>query len=111
MPQIIVEYSARLEETFDRRAATLIDSTLGSFKTRFHRLDEVVIGAGAATDVMVHADLAILPGRSPETKRRLGQTALDLLVCHLGEAPGLTTQATVEVRELQGAGYHRRVLG
>lgn len=119
MPQITVEYSAQLAERFDRRAfalalhaeaSELIDSPLGSFKTRFYRLDEVVIGAGAETDVMVHVDLAILPGRSREAKQKLGQTALDLLVRHLGDPGGLSTQASAEVRELEGAHYHKQVL-
>ncbi|GAA2632367.1 hypothetical protein SMC26_21335 [Actinomadura fulvescens] len=119
MPQITVEYSARLAGMFDRRAfalalhadaSALIDSTLGSFKTRFHRLDDVVIGAGAETDLMVHVDLAILPGRSRDLKQKLGQTALDLLVRHLGEVAGNTVQATVEVRDLAGADYHKQVV-
>ncbi|MBB3725469.1 5-carboxymethyl-2-hydroxymuconate Delta-isomerase [Nonomuraea dietziae] len=117
MPQITVEYSAALDDAFERRAfalavhttaGALIDSDLDSFKTRFHRIDEGVIGDGAASHAMIHVEVAILPGRSEETRRLLGQTVLDLAVRHRKDVAE-TVQTTVEVRELTAGHYHKHV--
>ncbi|WP_067797513.1 5-carboxymethyl-2-hydroxymuconate Delta-isomerase [Actinomadura formosensis] len=117
MPQITVEYSEVLAEAFDRRgfaltlhsaAAELIGSPLPDFKTRFHAISEAVIGGGAAGEAMIHVDLAILPGRAPEIRARLGDLTLATLCDHIKPGTGVNTQVTVEVREI--AGYHKRVL-
>ncbi|WP_204017245.1 5-carboxymethyl-2-hydroxymuconate Delta-isomerase [Sphaerimonospora thailandensis] len=117
MPQITVEYSAALAEAFDRRgfalalhsaAAGLIGSALPDFKTRFYPIAEAVIGSGAATEAMIHVDLAILPGRDPAVKTRLGDLTLATLCDHIRPGTGLTTQVTVEVRDIEN--YHKRVL-
>ncbi|WP_433336679.1 5-carboxymethyl-2-hydroxymuconate Delta-isomerase [Spirillospora sp. CA-294931] len=117
MPQITVEYSVALGDTFDRRgfalalhpaAVALIGSALGDYKTRFHPIGEAVIGDGGAGEAMVHVDLAVLPGRDAETKARLGELALATLCEHLKPGSALNTQVTVEVRDI--ASYHKRVL-
>ncbi|MEV7008415.1 hypothetical protein [Streptosporangium sp. NPDC051022] len=117
MPQIIIEYSASLAEAFDRRgfalalhpaAAELIGSALADFKTRFRVVTEAVLGNGAATEAMVHVDLAILPGRCPEVKARLGDLTLAMLCDHIKPGRGLNTQVTVEVRDI--GSYHKHVL-
>ncbi|WP_406311420.1 hypothetical protein OHA77_21810 [Streptosporangium sp. NBC_01639] len=117
MPQIIVEYSASLAEAFDWRgfalalhpaAAEVIGSALPDFKTRFRSITEAVIGNGAATEAMIHVDLAILPGRVPEVKARLGDLTLAMLCDHLKPGTELNTQVTVEVRDIES--YHKRVL-
>lgn len=116
MPQITVEYSAALTDSFDRRgfalalhpvAAELIGSALPDFKTRFRSISEAVIGAGGVTEAMVHVDLAILPGRDAELKTRLGDLTLAMLCDHIKPGTGLNTQVTVEVRDI--ASYHKRV--
>lgn len=117
MPQITVEYSASLAEAFDRRgfaltlhlaAAELIGGALPDFKTRFHAITEAVIGGGEATEAMLHVDLAILPGRAPEVKARLGELTLATLCDHIRPGTELNTQVTVEVRDIES--YHKRVL-
>ncbi|WP_344861142.1 5-carboxymethyl-2-hydroxymuconate Delta-isomerase [Planomonospora alba] len=117
MPQITIEYSASLAEAFDRRgfalalhpaAAELIGSALPDFKTRFRPVTEAVIGSGADTEAMIHVDLAILPGRAPEVKARLGDLTLAMLCEHLKPGTGLNIQVTVEVRDIES--YHKRVL-
>lgn len=117
MPQITVEYSASLAEAFDRRgfalalhppAAELIGSSLPDFKTRFRPITEAVIGDGAATEAMIHVDLAIMPGREPEVKARLGELTLAILCDHIKPQTGLNTQVTVEVRDIEN--YHKRFL-
>ncbi|NEA35338.1 isomerase [Streptomyces sp. SID13031] len=117
MPQITVEYSETLTDAFDRRgfalrlhpaAAELIGSALPGFKTRFHPITEAAIGTGDAHEAMIHVDLAILPGRAPATKARLGDLTLEILRNHLNPTGALNTQLTVEVRDL--ATYHKQLL-
>ncbi|MGI5171785.1 5-carboxymethyl-2-hydroxymuconate Delta-isomerase [Spirillospora sp. CA-253888] len=117
MPQITVEYSADLAGGFDRErfalafhhaGSELLGSALGDFKTRFHRLDEVVIGDGAPGHGMVHIALEILPGRPAELRHRLGELARDLARDHLEVNEGQHVQVTVEVRDLHD--YYKVVL-
>lgn len=120
MPQITVEYSQVVAETFDRRAfalalhpmaAELIGSALASFKTRFYAIDEAVIGDGAASHAMVHVDFRLLSGRPAELKQRLGTAVLELARAHVRAVPGLAIQVTVEVRDLDRPHYHKLVVG
>ncbi|GAA2405779.1 5-carboxymethyl-2-hydroxymuconate Delta-isomerase [Nonomuraea africana] len=118
MPQITVEYSASLQDAFDRRAfalalhtaaAPIIDSELESFKSRSYRVDDEVIGDGSPAQAMLHVEVAILSGRDQDTKRHLAATALSVAADHLTPPPGLTVQTTVEIRDLDSATYHKRV--
>lgn len=119
MPQITVEYSQALAETFDRRAfamalhpmaAEMIGSDLASFKTRFHALAETVIGDGDAAHAMVHVDFRLLSGRQAELKRQLGEAVLDLARSYVHRAEGLDIQVTVEIRDLDRPHYHKVVV-
>ncbi|HEX8363857.1 MAG TPA: 5-carboxymethyl-2-hydroxymuconate Delta-isomerase [Allosphingosinicella sp.] len=119
MPQITIEYSANLDGRFDARgfASKLhghlvahADAQIESCKTRLVRLDEVVIGAGEPHGAMIHADVRILTGRSDQQKRLLGEAAIQSLEDAVSGAEGLEVQLTVEVRELDRANYHKRVL-
>ena len=119
MPQITVEYSQALAETFDRRAfaaelhplaAELIGSKLASFKTRFYAIEEAFIGDGAAHHAMVHVDFRLLSGRHAETKQALGRAVLDLAERFVRPVAGLDIQVTVEVRDLDRPHYHKVVV-
>jgi 5-carboxymethyl-2-hydroxymuconate isomerase len=119
VPQITIEYSANLAGRFEARgfAARLhghlvahADAQIESCKTRLLRLDEVLIGSGEPHRAMVHADVRILTGRSDEQKRLLGEAAIQSLEDAVGGAEGLEVQLTVEVRELDRANYHKRVV-
>lgn len=119
MPQITVEFSQVLSQSFDRRAfalalhpmaAELIGSALPSFKTRFTAIDEGVIGDGDDRHAMVHVDFRLLSGRPAELKRRLGTAVLELARAHVTPVAGLDIQVTVEVRDLDRAHYHKVVI-
>jgi 5-carboxymethyl-2-hydroxymuconate isomerase len=119
VPQITIEYSANLDGRFDARgfASKLhghlvahADAQIESCKTRLVRLDEVVIGSGEPDRAMVHADIRILTGRSDEQKLLLGKAAIQSLEDAAGGTEGLEVQLTVEVRELDRANYHKRVV-
>ncbi|MBB5081663.1 5-carboxymethyl-2-hydroxymuconate Delta-isomerase [Nonomuraea endophytica] len=117
MPQVTVEYSAVLREAFDRRAfalalheegAAVVGGQVEAFKSRFYRIDDGVIAGGDAREAMVHAAVAILPGREEEVRRRLAQVVVELLGRHVRPVAGIRVQLTAEVRELEV--YHKVVL-
>ncbi|MFJ2826305.1 5-carboxymethyl-2-hydroxymuconate Delta-isomerase [Streptomyces sp. NPDC087263] len=109
MPQITVEYSESLDGTFDRPGFALAlhpvvvetaAARLGACKTRFRRTEDNVVGAEADGHAIVYITLALLPGRTDETKAALTAAVLDLLSAHIKPTDGLTLHASAEVREL-----------
>ncbi|MDQ0796736.1 5-carboxymethyl-2-hydroxymuconate Delta-isomerase [Streptomyces sp. B1I3] len=112
MPQITVDYSAELDDSFDRRGFALalhplvaetVSTEVPACKTRFHRAEESVVGDAPAGDCVVNVSIAMLPGRAPETKARLTQAVLELLAGHLKPVDGLTVHASAEVRDLDAS--------
>lgn len=112
MPQIIVDYSADLDDSFDRRGFALalhplvaetVSTKLPACKTRFRRADDFVVGDAATGDAVVNVAIAMLPGRTPETKARLTEAVLELLAGHLKPVDGLTVHASAEVRDLDAS--------
>lgn len=119
MPQITVEYSQPLADTFDRRAfalalhalaAPLIGSALTSFKTRFYAIDDGVIGDGDDRHAMVHVDFRLLSGRPAELKHELGAAVLALAERSVSPVAGRDIQVTVEIRDLDRPHYHKAVV-
>ncbi len=117
MPQITIEFSANLGTAFAApafarqlhgRLVEHADAALANCKTRLVRHDGFLIGDGDPGAAMVHVDLRVLPGRSEDQKRRLGEAVLADLAAAVGGATGFDIQLTVEVRELDGAHYHKR---
>ncbi|TRV72402.1 5-carboxymethyl-2-hydroxymuconate Delta-isomerase [Streptomyces sp. 130] len=109
MPQITVDYSAELAGAFDRPAfalalhpvvAATVDTKTAACKTRFRRAEETVVGDAPAGDALVHVDISLLPGRTPQTKARLTEAVLELLRDHVGTVTGLTPHLSAEVRDL-----------
>ncbi|WP_031084510.1 5-carboxymethyl-2-hydroxymuconate Delta-isomerase [Streptomyces sp. NRRL WC-3549] len=109
MPQITVDYSAELDDGFDRRGFALalhplvadtVSTKVPACKTRFRRVEESVVGDAPAGDAIVHVSIALLPGRTPETKAHLTSAVLDLLSGHIGPAPDLTVHTSAEIRDL-----------
>ncbi|CAM5234777.1 5-carboxymethyl-2-hydroxymuconate Delta-isomerase [Streptomyces tanashiensis] len=110
MPQITVDYSAPLDRRGFARAlhplvVETVDTTLDACKTRFREVEELVVGDGAADDVVVHVEIALLSGRTDEVKARLADAVLDLLPAHLKATEGV--RLSVEVRDLE-ASYRKR---
>lgn len=118
MPQIAIEYSANLTGAFDARALArevhrlipvTVDTDLGNCKTRLVAHDDYLIGDGSPEEAMVHVDLRILSGRSDAQKKALGEAVLEAALGCIGDHK-LRIQVTVEVRELDRANYHKKVL-
>ncbi|MEU3460029.1 5-carboxymethyl-2-hydroxymuconate Delta-isomerase [Streptomyces sp. NPDC006733] len=116
MPHIAVDYSATLTDTFDRQGfaqalhplvAKIADAQVSGCKTRFRPLDEIVISDGGPGEAMIHIQVALLDGRTPETKQELSSGVLALAREHTAETPGLTVHTSVEIRDLDRASYVR----
>ncbi|WP_017238920.1 5-carboxymethyl-2-hydroxymuconate Delta-isomerase [Streptomyces sp. SS] len=110
MPQITVDYSAPL----DRRGFALalhplvaetVDTTVEACKTRFREVEELVVADGATDDVLVHVEIALLPGRTDEVKAKLAEAVLDLLPDYLKATDGV--RLTTEIRDLDPS-YRKR---
>ncbi|MFS0694050.1 5-carboxymethyl-2-hydroxymuconate Delta-isomerase [Streptomyces nitrosporeus] len=116
MPQITVDYSAGLHDSFDRRgfalalhpliAETVSTKTAGC-KTRFRRAEDSVVGDAPEGDAVVDVNIGLLPGRTAELKLRLTEAVLELLTRYIQPADGLTVHASAEVRELDPS-YSKR---
>ncbi|MGW7350334.1 5-carboxymethyl-2-hydroxymuconate Delta-isomerase [Streptomyces phytohabitans] len=114
MPHITVDYSDVLSESFDRRGfgralhplvAQAVDGSVSACKTRFRRADECVIADGETGIAMVHVEIALLSGRTPDVKGELSRSVLQLLRGFVGPVPGHTLHASVDVSELDRGCY------
>lgn len=118
MPQITLEHSNHFDAA-DFRALALeihhlcvehVGATLASCKTRIVRADNLVIEDGSPEHAMVHCDLRILSGRSPEQKLALGKAVQDAMVAALTQYDG-PRQISVEVTDLDKPNYHKMTAG
>ncbi|WP_327302706.1 isomerase [Streptomyces sp. NBC_01298] len=120
MPQITVDYSANLSDTFDRRGfasalhaltVEVAAATVANCKTRFRCLEEVYVADGAPGSALVHVQIGLLAGRTGEVQAELSEAVLDLLFKHLStgaDGAGPVVHASVDVGEL-GAAYRKLV--
>jgi 5-carboxymethyl-2-hydroxymuconate isomerase len=114
MPHITVEYSRSVADAFDRPGfakdlhealVTVAGGRAEGCKTRFVPLDEEYIADGAPHHAMIHAELALLSGRTPEVKRELTEAALALLRRHTAPTPAVGLQFSVDFRDLDTEAY------
>ncbi|MBV1941053.1 isomerase [Streptomyces sp. BV286] len=117
MPQITVDYSTSLADTFDRRGfavalhAMVVDTAAAkseACKTRFRPVEDVVVGSEESGHALVHVSLALLAGRTVETKAALTERTLGLVRAHVKPAEGVALHASAEVRDLD-ASYEKFV--
>ncbi|MEV5165691.1 5-carboxymethyl-2-hydroxymuconate Delta-isomerase [Streptomyces werraensis] len=109
MPQITVDYSDNLADGFDRPAfardlhlavVEIAAAKPPACKTRFRRTEDPVVGADTEGHALAHVHIALLPGRTDETKARLSETVLGLLRQHVKPAGGQMLHASAEIRDL-----------
>ncbi|WP_326666658.1 5-carboxymethyl-2-hydroxymuconate Delta-isomerase [Streptomyces sp. NBC_00385] len=112
MPQIIVDYSAELDDTFDRTGFTgalhpliaeTVSTKIAACKTRFRRISQTVVADAPGGDSIVHIEISLLPGRTPEVKALLTESVLQLLAGHVRPAGELTLHLSVEARDLDAS--------
>ncbi|HEX5393992.1 MAG TPA: 5-carboxymethyl-2-hydroxymuconate Delta-isomerase [Rhodocyclaceae bacterium] len=121
MPHLTIEYTSNIQgfnasETLAAMNAILIASgecEEVDVKSRTLRLDDFQIGGNAATARgFVHGELALLSGRSAETKKRLSDElmrGLQKLAEHWSK--DLHIQLSVEIRDMDRASYGKAAIG
>ncbi|WP_030382551.1 MULTISPECIES: 5-carboxymethyl-2-hydroxymuconate Delta-isomerase [unclassified Streptomyces] len=111
MPQVTVDYSESLRSTFDREGfakaltAELVATAAAraeACKTRFVRTEDARAGLQDGGPAIVHVSIALLPGRTEETKARLTENVLELLRTHI-QRDGERLHGSAEVRELDAS--------
>ncbi|WP_327291452.1 5-carboxymethyl-2-hydroxymuconate Delta-isomerase [Streptomyces sp. NBC_01198] len=116
MPHTTVEYSGTLSEALDRPAfgKALHDALVAvaggradGCKTRFVRHDDLHIGDGSPHHAMVHVEISLLAGRTPEVKRELTAAVLAALREHTAPTPQYAVQFSVDLRDLDPEAYAR----
>jgi 5-carboxymethyl-2-hydroxymuconate isomerase len=119
MPHLVVEYTGNLHERFDASAllATLnreLDA-VGEFvtvdiKSRARRLERFVVGVTGREEAFVHVELAIMAGRSPQLKHDVVQRLLGVVREQIAAPPGLRTQMTVRIVDIDPHGYAKAIV-
>ncbi|MEV0169547.1 isomerase [Streptomyces sp. NPDC050803] len=117
MPQITVERSPYLDhvdwEEFALALHPVVVETAAAkpdaCKTRVLRTEDEAVGAEKEGHAIVNVSIALLAGRSDETKARLTEAVVDLLRKHVGPQDGLTLHLSAEIRDLD-ASYTKAVI-
>jgi 5-carboxymethyl-2-hydroxymuconate isomerase len=108
MPQITVQRSSYLDhvdwEKFALELHPVIVETaaarLEACKTRVLRSEEDVVGGDRSGHAIVNVSIALLAGRTDETKARLTEAVVELLRKHVEPQDGLTLHLSAEIRDL-----------
>jgi 5-carboxymethyl-2-hydroxymuconate isomerase len=117
MPQITVERSPGLDNVdwaqFALDLHTVVVETAAArpeaCKTRVLRTEDEVVGGEHEHHAIVNVTIALLPGRTEETKALLAERVVELLRKHARSATGDTLHLSAEVRELD-ASYRKAVV-
>ena len=118
MPHLVIEYTDNLALPDPASCLSTVNAALaasGQFeeadiKSRAYPVAAFRIGTEHAGRAFVAARLSILSGRSLETKQDLSQRVLLALQRHVPPAPGLSTQVSVEVVEIERSTYAKCVV-
>lgn len=113
MPHLTVEYSANVAG-FDPlpalRAMNRALAATGEFKeidikARARRVEDFIVGTEEDQRGFIHAKLAILSGRSEDTRKRVSETLLEALQAATPRVPGLHLQLCAEIIDIDRASY------
>jgi 5-carboxymethyl-2-hydroxymuconate isomerase len=114
MPHLHVEYSDNLPGLdVDRLLLRLNHALVGSgqfadeldIKSRAVVQGSFRVGVAPVARAFAHIKLAILSGRSPEVKRQLSDSLLEVLKDAIVATPGLDIQLCVEVLDIDRDSY------
>ncbi|GGQ46463.1 5-carboxymethyl-2-hydroxymuconate Delta-isomerase [Streptomyces flaveolus] len=108
MPQITIERSGSLDdvdwEEFALALHPVVVETaaarLEACKTRVLRSEDEAVGAEKERNAIVNVSIALLAGRSDETKAQLTEAVVELLRKHVEPRDGVTLHLSAEVRDL-----------
>ncbi|WP_327359351.1 5-carboxymethyl-2-hydroxymuconate Delta-isomerase [Streptomyces sp. NBC_01304] len=111
MPQITVDYPDTLADAFDRRGfaralhplvVELADAKLDTCKSRFRRTEDNVAGGADRGHAVVHIEIGLLAGRTPEVKATLTGAVLELVAKYLDDSAE-QLHLSAEVRDLDAS--------
>ena len=114
MPHLIVEYSTNLPSYPEAEALAALNAAVcaspevldeADLKTRFVRAGSFEIGTAPAQRAFVHAQLRLLSGRSPETKKELAGRVADVLRRLTPRPAGVLVQLSVEIVDMDRPSY------
>lgn len=119
MPHLHVEYSDNLPLFDPRQTLMALNAALvasGHFeevdiKSRALRCETFLVGNAGEGRAFVHAKLAILSGRSVETKQALSNSLLAALQAACAWPATLQVQLCVEVQEIERQSYAKTSIG
>ena len=119
MPHLTVEYTNNLPLlNADALLHQLNEVLLASgqfeapdIKSRAIGLNTFLVGTTTKGHGFIHAKLAILSGRSAETKYQLSHSLLKGLEQHANWSSGLKVQLCVEIQEIERASYAKVSVG
>ncbi|SOE00116.1 tautomerase family protein [Caenispirillum bisanense] len=119
MPQIRIEHSTDLAARLDTRSLALgihrltvehVNASVAACKTRVLDVGAPIIGDGAAGRSLLHIEIGLLPGRTPEAKKALSEAVLAAAAAAVGERAPAETHISVEIRDMDGGSYQKTVL-
>lgn len=119
MPHLIVEYSRNLTDFPEAQVLAELNQTVTSspevlkesdLKTRIVSLDSYAIGTAPDPRAFVHAQMRLLSGRSPETKRDLSDRIATVLRRLTPKPEGVLVQLSVELVDMDRGSYTKEKL-
>ena len=92
--------------------ADIAGTRIENFKSRAICRATYRIGAGLGREAFVHLEIRLLAGRSPETKKLIGQQCLSLLETTWGASlVDLDPEITVELVDMERGSYFKSLPG
>lgn len=119
MPHLTVEYSNNIRGFDPAAALAALNNTLvasaqfdeADVKSRILRRDHFQIGAATGARGFVHAELALLEGRSADIKQALSSALARSLEALSGQWDhALQIQISVEIRDMDRASYSKALV-
>ena len=118
MPHLTLEYTENLG-AFDAEAILLaLNESLAAsghftevdIKSRCVRRDAFRVGTSNEPRAFVHATLAILSGRTLDTRRALSERVLSVLKAHYGAPSRVHLQLSAQVVEIERESYAKAAI-
>ena len=114
MPHLTIEYSANLPHYPEAETLTAVNAALcahpevqdeADLKTRFVVADSFEIGTAPAQRAFVHAQLRLLSGRTPATKKELSDRIAAVLRERTARPQGVLVQLSVLMVDMDRPSY------
>ena len=114
MPHLVIDYSANLNDFPNAQILKEVTAALcaspeikdeADVKARTQRIEHFEIGVQPANRAFVHAQLRLLSGRTPETKKDLAERIAVVLRKHTPKPANVMVQLSVEILDMDRGSY------